>query len=156
MDETEPMPSAAAGVAIFDTAGNLLLGRHAHDGMWPTFGGAVEPGASALAAALREVREEIGLDLGRADPIGTFGGSPIYTVRYADGSTQTYTVTMFARVINRKTAIIVPDSIEILEATWFTPAELSDSDVFATDMAEITPTAASWFCGNTTPPRELS
>ncbi len=145
MDETGQNPTAAAGVAIFDSLGNLLLGRHAHDGRWATFGGALKPGEDALTAALREVREEIGLDLDRADPIGTFGGSPIYTVRYADGSTQTYTVTMFAHVINRGTAVIAPDRVEIVDAAWFTQGELSGSDLLAADMAEIIPAAVSWF-----------
>lgn len=136
-------PTAAAGVAIFNVSGNMLLGRHAHDGRWATFGGSVEDGESTQGAALREVREETGLDLEDAELFGTFGGSPIYTVQYADGSAEAYTVTMFGHVTTAQ-VIPQPDGVEILECRWFTPDALKTS-ILAPDMVEIIPAALDWF-----------
>lgn len=66
---------AAVAVAVLDVDTNpaLLLikradtGRHA--GQWAFPGGAVDPGERAVAAALREAREEVGLQL--ADVAGS-------------------------------------------------------------------------------------
>jgi len=136
-------PTAAAGVAVFNVSGSLLLGRHAHDGRWATFGGSVEDGESVQGAALREVREEVGLELEGLEILGTFGGSPIYTVQYDDGSSESYTVTMFGHVMSGD-VIPRPDGSEILECRWFTPDALRTS-VLAVDMAEIVPAALDWF-----------
>src|ERR1700691_6155761 len=47
-----------------DQAGRLLLVRHAgHDDGWAVLGGAVEPSESPAQAAVRETREEIGVDV---------------------------------------------------------------------------------------------
>lgn len=137
-------PTSAAGVAIFNASGSLLLGRHAHDGRWATFGGSVEDGESARGAALREVREEVGLVLEDVEILGTFGGSPIYTVEYADGSSESYSVTMFGHVATGN-VLPRPDGTEILECRWFTPDALSKTSLLAADMAEIIPAALDWF-----------
>ena len=56
------LPSVS--VLPVDQAGRLLLVRHAghHDG-WAVLGGAVEVGESPAEAAVRETREEIGLEV---------------------------------------------------------------------------------------------
>ena len=55
---------------IFDAQGRLLLlRRHAEDlggGRWATPGGKIEPDEKPLAAAVREIKEESGLDI---DPV---------------------------------------------------------------------------------------
>jgi 8-oxo-dGTP diphosphatase len=55
-----------AGAIVLDGAGRLLLvrrGRAPGQGLWSVPGGRVEPGETAAAAAVREVREETGLDV---------------------------------------------------------------------------------------------
>ncbi|MGS2587971.1 nucleotide triphosphate diphosphatase NUDT15 [Streptomyces hebeiensis] len=48
------------GVIVRDGAGRILLGLH-RGGTWELPGGALEPGESVAAAAVRELREETGL-----------------------------------------------------------------------------------------------
>lgn len=51
---------------MLDAAGRLLLvrrGQAPSAGLWSVPGGRVEPGESAAEAAVREVREETGLDV---------------------------------------------------------------------------------------------
>jgi 8-oxo-dGTP diphosphatase len=70
------------GAVIRDEAGRLLMTLRGHDpgrGLWSIPGGRIEPGESAEAAVVREVREETGLDvrcgplLGSAELPGTAG-----------------------------------------------------------------------------------
>ncbi|MDD7940061.1 NUDIX domain-containing protein [Actinomycetospora lutea] len=61
----------AAGVLVRD--GRVLLGlrradRASYPGVWDLPGGHVEPGESAVAAARRELREELGVDAALGAP----------------------------------------------------------------------------------------
>jgi 8-oxo-dGTP diphosphatase len=62
------------GAVIHDASGRLLLIRRAHDpgrGLWSLPGGRVEAGESLAQAVEREVREETGLDVTAAAPVGS-------------------------------------------------------------------------------------
>jgi len=70
-------PGIPTGVhVIFEQAGRVLLMRRAHtgffDGLFSLPGGHVEPGESVAMAAIREMREELGVGLVAADlsPVG--------------------------------------------------------------------------------------
>ena len=54
------------GAVVKDETGRLLLIKRGHEpgvGLWSIPGGRIEPGESDLAALVREVREETGLDV---------------------------------------------------------------------------------------------
>jgi ADP-ribose pyrophosphatase YjhB (NUDIX family) len=56
-------PRVAAGALFFDDDGRVLLVRPTYKTHWDIPGGYVEPGESPRAACVREIREELGLDL---------------------------------------------------------------------------------------------
>jgi 8-oxo-dGTP pyrophosphatase MutT (NUDIX family) len=75
--ERPELKQAAVAVCVTEHEGApaLVLTRRAarlraHAGQWALPGGRRDPGETAVAGALREVREEIGLDLAETDVLG--------------------------------------------------------------------------------------
>ena len=69
--ELETWIPVAVGIAR-DPMGRLLVGQRpsckAHPGKWEFPGGKLEPGESVFKALVREFREELGLEIIRAEP----------------------------------------------------------------------------------------
>ena len=59
-----------AGAVVLDPIGEILLEKRSDNGLWGLPGGGVLPGETIAATALREIREETGLDV---DLIGFLG-----------------------------------------------------------------------------------
>ncbi len=114
------LPSVS--VLPVDEAGRLLLVRHAgHGDGWGTLGGAVEPGESPAAAAVREAREEISADIAIVRLLDVLGGTD-YEVSYPNGDRTAYVTAVYeARIIAGSPA---PGDGELSELAWFTPDEL--------------------------------
>ncbi|GAA4983102.1 NUDIX domain-containing protein [Actinopolymorpha pittospori] len=134
----------AAGAAVFNEAGRLLLARHDHDGLWATIGGGMEPGESPAEAALRELREETGLEAEILGITGAYGG-PDFEVTYPGGARLAYVVTMFACRFLGGTLNLEHE--ELREASWFT-----NDDALTLpsppDMKAIIPDAFDWWAAN--------
>lgn len=56
-------PKVTAETAVFDEQGEVLLIRRADNGLWALPGGVLEVGESAAVGAIREVREEAGVEV---------------------------------------------------------------------------------------------
>ena len=62
-------PIPAASIAVFRD-GKVLLARRARPPLWSLPGGRIEPGETAEQAALRELREEVGVEAEIVAPVG--------------------------------------------------------------------------------------
>jgi ADP-ribose pyrophosphatase YjhB (NUDIX family) len=119
------LPSVS--VLPVDAAGRLLLVRHAghHDG-WAVLGGAVEVGESPAQAAVRETREEIGVEVRLVRLLDVLGGSD-YEVSYPNGDRTAYVTAMYEAAIIGGSPAVRDD--ELSDLAWFTPAQLADLEL---------------------------
>jgi 8-oxo-dGTP pyrophosphatase MutT (NUDIX family) len=84
-------------------------------------GGAVEPGESPAAAAVREAREEIGVDVQLVRLLDVLGG-PDYEVSYPNGDRVAYVTAVYeARVLAGSP---VADDGELSDLAWFEAGDL--------------------------------
>ena len=113
------LPGAA--VLLRDENGRLLLVRIIETGQWGVIGGAIDPDESPQQAALREAREEAGVEL-QLGPIVAVLGGPQYRVTYLNGDQSSYVSTVFAATVLSRTP--VPDGEETSEVKWFDPNHL--------------------------------
>lgn len=131
----------AAGVAVFDHSGHLLLLRHRHDNRWGTPGGGMEPGESPEEAARREVFEETALPLPGLQLIGGFGGEA-FVVDYGGGPATAYAVFLYGCVVARSDLVLQLD--EVVEYGWFSATEIAGLTM-PPDMHVMVPAALAWF-----------
>ena len=115
------LPSVS--VLPVDQDGRLLLVRHAgHDDGWGVLGGAVDMGESPAQAAVREAREEIGVDVRLVRLLDVLGG-PDYEVCYPNEDRVAYVTAVYeARIIEGSPAIA---DGELSELGWFAPGQLT-------------------------------
>jgi 8-oxo-dGTP pyrophosphatase MutT (NUDIX family) len=83
---SDPPPAlkrAAIAIALVESDGDTALlltrrvaGLRAHSSQWALPGGRCDEGETPTEAALRELREEVGLDLGPADVLGVLDDYP--------------------------------------------------------------------------------
>ncbi len=69
-------PKVGANGAIFDEEGRILLVRRADDGTWCLPGGWVDPNETPAQAAVREIKEETGLDARMVQLVNVFTRLP--------------------------------------------------------------------------------
>jgi ADP-ribose pyrophosphatase YjhB (NUDIX family) len=101
-------PIAGVSVIITNLGGDVLLLKHSYGpDVWSLPGGGLGRGEDPLEAARREVREELGVELGRIEPVATLeevlSGSP-------------HTAHVFAAVCDQRPQ---PDGREVTVARFF-------------------------------------
>src|SRR4051794_28258521 len=110
------MPCTAA--CIRDAQGRVLLMRRGGETqeLWGFPGGAMELGESAAEGAVRETREEVGLEVVPERLIGIYTG-PEYGFTYPNGDQVQLVLTFFeCRVVG---GALAPDRDEALEVRYF-------------------------------------
>ena len=114
------LPSVS--VLPVDAGGRVLLGwaAGATDG-WSTIGGAVEPGESPAETAIREAREELGVEVRLTRLLDVLGG-PDYEVTYPNGDRVAYVSTVHEAVIVAGEP--APSDGELSKVAWFSREEL--------------------------------
>jgi 8-oxo-dGTP pyrophosphatase MutT (NUDIX family) len=116
----------AVSVHIRDDADRLLLVHQVDRQQWGTVGGAVEPGESPAEAAIREAREETGLDVELTGLVAALGG-PGFAMTYPNGDECAYISIVFdARVVGGD---LVADGVEVSHCAWFTADDLATADI---------------------------
>jgi 8-oxo-dGTP pyrophosphatase MutT (NUDIX family) len=116
----------AVSVHIRDAAGRLLLVHQVDRQQWGTVGGAVEPGESPAEAAVREAREETGLEVELTGLVAALGGSGFEMI-YPNGDECAYISIVFdARVVGGD---LIADGVEVSQCAWFTAEQLATADI---------------------------
>ena len=99
-------------VAVF-RAGRVLLTMREDFEVWCLPGGTVDPGETLPQAAVREMREETGLEVQLQRLVGLYA---------REDWNKGYHIALFAGEITGGSE--QPDPAEVLEIAWFDPAEL--------------------------------
>ncbi|KJY35098.1 NUDIX domain-containing protein [Streptomyces sp. NRRL S-495] len=109
----------AASVVVVDDAGRVLLQRRTDNGMWALPGGRMDIGESLAGCAVRETREETGIDIEITGIVGTYT-DPRHVFAYDDGEVrQEFSICLLGRPLGGELRV----SDESHEVAWFAPAE---------------------------------
>jgi 8-oxo-dGTP pyrophosphatase MutT (NUDIX family) len=134
-------------VLVFDPAGRVLLIRCSvlrRDGrlfvFWLTPGGEIEAGEEPLAAARREVREELALELDVRGPVYTEKNQFEHMGEMRD-NTDFYFVTRCSAEAPRLQGVTTDEIALMQEIRWWTAEEVEaalgrEENVFPVDLAE--------------------
>jgi 8-oxo-dGTP pyrophosphatase MutT (NUDIX family) len=99
-----PLLARPGGPTLLFTRRTTRVPRHKGEISFP--GGGAEPGEDAVAAALREAREEVGLDPASVEVLGALDPFP---------SISFYVVTPIVGAVAAPPAAFVPEAFEVLE-----------------------------------------
>ncbi len=116
-DPEAPKPNSirpATAVALFDANSNILMLRRKDNDKWTMPGGTLDYGESLTGCAVREVREETGLQIRITGLIGTYS-DPLILIAYSDGEVrQEFTLVYAAEIESGEMKI----DDESKEAAW--------------------------------------
>jgi 8-oxo-dGTP pyrophosphatase MutT (NUDIX family) len=134
-----PKPRQAGRAILRDDAGRVLLIHFVLPNMtfWATPGGGMEPGETPLAAAIREVREELGIDVALEGPVHRAVGIFEFENVLIENTDH-----FFVGRWNGTPRLIgatESESAALTEARWWTVEELEQSReaIFPRDLAQV-------------------
>lgn len=110
----------AASAIVVDDAGRILLHRRRDNEMWALPGGKMDLGESLADCAVREVREETGLEV---EPTGIVGiySDPKHVFSYDDGEVrQEFSICLECRASGNQLTV----SDESYEAAFHSPSDI--------------------------------
>ncbi|MER8028068.1 NUDIX domain-containing protein [Streptomyces bauhiniae] len=124
-DPDAPVPNSlvvAASAVVIDGEGRVLLQRRRDSGLWALPGGGMEMADSLPGAAVREVKEETGLEVEVTGLVGTYT-DPRHVIAYSDGEVRRqFNVCLRARLVGGELAV----SDESTELRWVAPGEIAE------------------------------
>ncbi len=102
------------GIILRDSEGRLLLEKRGDCGLWGFCGGKVEPGESVTESAVREVREETGLEIRITRFVGVYSEPGHRIVRYPNNGEMVHLVDVILEAeITGGTLVASPESEEL-------------------------------------------
>lgn len=130
-EHSNPRPHVGIGVILVNPAGHVLIGKRegSHAPYWSIPGGYLEPGESFEAAAIREVKEETGLDI--VHPVVLCVTNNLQT-HQAEGL-HVVSVFLLARDFSGTLAVMEPDKCSGWQ--WCDPTDLPEAHFEASRQA---------------------
>lgn len=140
---TSPLWLSGVSAVVVDSDGRILLTHRRDNGRWAVVSGILEPGEEPGPAALREIREEAGID---ADLVRLTGVDVTEKITYPNGDVAQYLdITFLARHVAGE--VHVADD-ENLAVEWFEvsalPENLADTSRLRIEHA-LSDTPEAWF-----------
>jgi ADP-ribose pyrophosphatase YjhB (NUDIX family) len=127
-DPDAPRPNRlipAASAVVADDRGRILLARRTDNQLWTIPGGAMEPGEFIADTAVREVKEETGIDVEIVSLVGIYS-NPHHVVEYADGEVrQQFSICFSCRPLGGE----LKPSDETSEVDFFAPEVLDGMEI---------------------------
>lgn len=120
------LPSVS--VLIWDDGGRLVMVANAETGLWQTVGGSVEPREHPSESAIREAREETGLEIELKAIRGVAGG-PVFQHTYPNGDEVAFVSTVFDAVAVGGELLADGDGDEVSAARYWPPESLIDAEM---------------------------
>ncbi|HKY14764.1 MAG TPA: NUDIX hydrolase N-terminal domain-containing protein [Microthrixaceae bacterium] len=111
-------PKIAIGAVVGNDDGQILLIQRADSGIWLYPTGWADIGYSASEVAIKEVREETGIEVEVRRLIGLFDG-----LRLGFTTTPLYSLVFHCHAIGGE---LRPHPLEVLDARWFDPDDLPE------------------------------
>ncbi len=119
--------AVTACACVFDEAGALLMIRRADTGALNLPEGAQQVGETVGHAAVREVKEETGINIALAGLVGIYS-DPAYVMAYPDGHVrQEFAVCFLAHPVGGQMRV----SVESSGIQWVAEADLDEIDLTA-------------------------
>ncbi|MEU1132385.1 NUDIX domain-containing protein [Streptomyces sp. NPDC005900] len=135
-DPNAPKPNSlvvAASAVVTDEDGRILLQRRRDNDLWALPGGGMDMTDSLPGAAVREVKEETGLDVEITGLVGTYT-DPRHVIAYTDGEVRRqFNVCFTARRVGGELEI----SNESTELRFVDPADLASLPMHHTQRLRI-------------------
>jgi ADP-ribose pyrophosphatase YjhB (NUDIX family) len=112
----------SANVVVVNDAGEILLIRRSDNDNWAVPGGGMDLGESLVDTAIRETREESGIDVEVTGLVGIYT-DPRHVILYTSNgeARQEFSVVFTARAVS---GTLTPSS-ESLEVRWVPPGEVA-------------------------------
>ncbi|MEV4927904.1 NUDIX hydrolase [Streptomyces roseoverticillatus] len=115
----------AASAVVVDDEGRVLVIHKTDNNLWALPGGGHDIGESIAETAIREVREETGIDIEIEHVTGIYS-NPDHVMAYDDGEVrQQFTICFRAR----PTGGTLRNSRESKDVRWVSPADLSNLNI---------------------------